>query len=490
MKMNKTFQRRANWLKNIGSLSVLRIFEYLLPLVTLPIVVRVLGPEIYGKWVYAQTVIGFYALAASLGLIVYGQREIAAHPEKTRELVPSILSLRLVLSLMTFVILIGSLIFLKTDRITQWLILLLGLSLIISSLCSLDWIFTGLQRFDKISILQVLSQVIYAGGIIIFLRRPNTVWILPVLTCIGSFTAGFVGWRWLKKEGVRFSIFFTPGQWWIILRVSLYYSFASSMSLIYNKADHLILAWLKGDYALGQYGACYRLMGALMGFILVGISVFAPYAVAVHSQTPERFRLILHKGLLLLCAISLPIAAGSVMFSNHLISLILGPKYLESSAVFSVLALVIPLGVSASFFAGSLLFAPGHHRRYAAAVTVGAIANMLLNVLLIPSMGAMGAALATVFAQGAVTAASIYMGRQYLDGVFNRSLLHPFGAILVMVLVLTVLAPFEFNIAIRVALGALSYAVSLWILDRKDGQELRDLFLSSIGYRKVPTVMP
>jgi PST family polysaccharide transporter len=481
---------QKSWLKNIGSLSVLRLCEYLLPLVTFPIVVRVLGPETYGKWVYAQTVVGFYSLASGLGLMSYGPREIAAHPEKAGKLVSSILSLRVCLSLMTYAILIGSLVFLRPDNVTGLLITLLGLNLVISSLCSLNWIFTGFQRFNKMASLEVFSQIIFVGGTILFLRRSDTVWVLPVLVCAGGISAGMLGWRYLKKEGINVGLSIVPRQWWGILKFSLYYSFASFMSLIYSKADHLILSWMKGDYVLGQYGACYRLMGALMGFVLVVPSVFGFYAVSVYAKTPERFGQLLHKGLLALTAICLPIALGSFSLSHDIIALIIGREYLESVDTFRVLLLVIPLGVSSSFFAGSLLYAPGHHRKYATAVTVGAIANMLFNVLLIPSMGAMGAAVATVFAQASVTGAALYIGRQYLPKVFNRSVLHPVAAGLCMVLVLTMIAGCGLHMVVKIVIGALIYILTLWILDRRDGRELSALVFSHIQIRDLPSVAP
>ena len=305
--------------------------EYVLPLVTFPIVVRVLGPEIYGKWIYTQVLVSFFALGANLGLISYGQREIAAHGEMTKELVPSILSLRLCLSLITYGVLVVSLVFLRPDRITLLLILLFGLTLIINAVFSLDWIFTGLQRFDRLSILQSISQAVMVIGIIVLLHDASTVWVLPILVCGATLLSGLCGWRWLKREGVRFEIRFTPDKWRTILRISLYYSFASFMSLIYNKVDHLILSWMKGDYVLGQYGAYYRVMGALMGFLLIGTSVFAPHAAAVSSRTPERFGSVLHKGLLVMTVVSLPMAAGGFLFSSEIVSLVLGQKYMESA---------------------------------------------------------------------------------------------------------------------------------------------------------------
>jgi len=484
--MNNSTQYGGHWLKNVGYLSILRMVEYVLPLVTFPIVVRVLGPEIYGKWVYAQVLVSFFALGANLGLIPYGQREIAAHREMTQELLQSILSLRLFLSLITYGLLVVSLLFFRPDGTTVLLILLFGLTLIINAVFSLDWIFMGFQRFDRLSILQSISQAVVVIGIIMLLHDANTVWVLPILVCGATLLAGFCGWRWLKREGVRFEIRFTPEKWPAILRISLYYSFASFMSLIYSKVDHLMLSWMKGDYVLGQYGAYYRLMGALMGFVLIGTSIFVPHAAAVISKTPERFGSVLHKGLLVMAVVSLPVAAGGFLFSGEIVSLVLGQQYIESESIFRVLVLIIPLGVSSSFFAGSLLFAPGHHRQYAVAVTLGATVNMLFNILLIPSMGGMGAAIATAFAQASVAGAALYLGRHYLDKVFNRSLLHPIAACAVMVLALTVIVPFGNNVVLRFLCGSLIYAITLWILDRRDGRELQELWLSSTPFRKVP----
>ena len=486
--MNNVTQHSGHWFKNIGCLSVLRVVEYVLPLVTFPIIVRVLGPDIYGKWIYTQVFVSIFALGANLGLISYGQREIAAHDEMTKELMPTILSLRLCLSLITYGVLVVSLVFLRPDRITLLLTLLLGLTLIANALFSLEWVFTGLQRFDRLSILQSMSQAVMVIGIIALLHDARAVWVLPILVCGATLLSGLWGWRWLRREGIRFEICFNPDKWRTILRISLYYSVASFMSLIYNKVDHLILSWMKGDYVLGQYGAYYRVMGALMGFLLIGTSVFAPHAAAVSSRTPERFGAVVHKGVLVMTVVSLPLVAGSFLFSSELVSLVLGQKYIESENVFRVLTLVIPLGVSSSFFAGSLLFAPGHHRQYAVAVTLGAGVNMLFNILLIPTMGAMGAALATAFAQGTVTVAALYMGRHYLGKVFNRSLLHPVGASIVMVLTLTLIFPSGSNTVFRVTAGSLMYAITLWTLDRRDGQELRELLLSFILPRKVPII--
>lgn len=482
MKITKSITPSPNWLMNVGFLSAIQIIGYLLSLIAIPFVVRGLGPTVYGKWVYAQVIVGFFGLLANPGLRTYGLRQFAAQREKARELIPYTLSLLLLLGAATYIILVGSVVLLTKDTMTRWLIILFGLTLLPSAIFGLDWVFAGLQRFDRIAILQLFSQVIFVGGIIMFLRGPKTVWILPVLSLVGTILVGIWGWHWLKGEGIEFRIRFQMGKWWTILQVSLFYGFASVMSLIYNKVDHLMLAWWKGDAVLGQYGASYRLMEILIAFVVIGVSVFIPYAATVFTNAPEKFEHILRKGLLVITTISFPLAAGGVILGNNIVVFLFGPAYYSAGSIFRILALVIPLGVAASFFAGSLLYAPGHHRRYTLAVSLAAMINILFNIILIPSLGGIGAALATAVAQAFLAIAAVYLGRQYLHNIFSKSIVHSFLASIIMLLFL--LLSCGANVLIRIVVGGLIYAFTLGLLDQRNGRELTMLLFSFIKSSK------
>lgn len=466
-------------------MSVLRGIEYVLPLITFPFVVRVLGPETYGKWVYAQVLVGFFALLSSLGVKVYGGREIAASAESAKEIVPCTISLLLILSVVTYTMLASYVLLVERDSTTRLLSLIFGFTLVLQGFFGLDWVFAGFQRFDRLAGLHLVSQFIFVGGVLVLLRNPQAVWLLPTFACLGTFLAGCFGWRWLSQEGVKLRFQYAPEEWWKILKVSVFYGGASFMALVYNKADHLILSWLKGDYALGQYGACYRLVGAIMGFVFIGTSVAGPYITSIVSKVPERFGDVLRKGILLILGISIPLAAGAAVLSKEIVILVLGRDYIESVCVFKCLTLVIPLGALASFLGGSLLFSPGHHRRYAISVSIGAIANMIFNISLIPAYEAIGAAIATVIAQASVAGAAIWMGRRYLVNVAKRCFLHPFLACFVMVLVLRTLDSLEVHVLLIVAIGGAVYLGCLWILDCIDGQELRKVLYSAVGKKSV-----
>ncbi len=464
---------QPNWLANVGWLSAARVFGYLLPLITLPIVVRVLGPEVYGKWVYAQAVVGFFGVAANPGLRTYGLQQVAARRKLAAGLLPPILSLLLTAALVSYIGLVGPIAVLTRDPTSRALVVLLGLNLVLSSVCANDWVFSGLQRFDRVALLQVFSQLITTGGVVLLLRRSETVWLLPVLALVATAAGGLVGWRWLGRAGIRLSLRWSPGDWRDVLRVASFYGMASAMSMVYQKADHLMVGWLKGSAALGQYGGAYRLMEALMGFIAMGTSVVIPYAAATAARDPGEFRQLIRKSLLVLAVVSVPLAAGGAFLADDLVALVLGPSYSASAPAFRVLMLAVPLGGLSSLFAGAVLYAPGHHRRYALAVGIGAVVNMVLNVVLIPPLGGIGAAIATAVAQGSVALAAVAMGRGYLVGAFSRSLLSPFLASGGMAIALLVLQPYQIHVGFKVIAGALVYLAAVWMLDLLNGRDLR-----------------
>jgi O-antigen/teichoic acid export membrane protein len=196
---------------------------------------------------------------------------------------------------------------------------------------------------------------------------------------------------------------------------------------------------------------------------------------------------VIRKGLLVLMAISLPVAVAAIVLSRDIVLLILGEQYGGSTNLFRVLATIIPLGAFSSFFAGTLLFASGHHRRYAFTVSMGAIVNMIGNLFLIPSWGGMGAAIATALAQGTVALCAIYLGRQYLSRVFSRSLLHSFAATAALYALLSVSGESPF--VLRLLAGGGIYFLVLWVLDRKDGRELSHLLGNSV-WRHAPGLIP
>jgi len=450
----------------------------LLTLLTLPLIVRVLGPSVYGKWVYAQTMVGFFALLANPGLTVYGLRQLGAHPEEAGSVVPRVISLMVAFGTVSYLLLCAITLLTTRDQETAFLMMLYGVVLIGGAFFSLEWALNGLLRFDLSALFSMISSAVYAGGVFLLLRRQDQVWVLPVVSIAGSAVGGALGWRWLRRSGVRLRPLTDVRGGASILGISTFYFVSTLMSMLYNKADHLMLSWVRGDDALGQYGASYKLMGAVMGIILSLLAVLVPYAARASSESPERFRSLLRKGTLALAALSLPLATGGSLLAPEIAALVLGPAFKSAGEIFRLLAWNIPCGVFASFFAGSLLYATGHHRRYVFVTGAAAAVNILLNLALIPIMGATGAAITTILAQLTVVATSCYLGRQYMRNVISRSLVHPVLACAVMAGGLSLLTPLGLPVIATVAAGTGVYLTCLMALDRADGRELLAILAS------------
>lgn len=420
----------------------------------------------FGKWAYAQTLVAFFTIFGNLGLTVYGQRQVAADKEGRSEFIPLLVSFRFFLGILSYILLLLSIFFLDTETVTAKLIAIFGLTMITSAVCNLEWIFVGLQKFQIITFLQITSQLIYVAGIIFFLRTADRVYLLPGLILMGGMVSGVIGWRWLKKASLSLSIKFEPKKWLSILHISFYFFLSSLMSMIYNKADHLMLSWMKGDYALGQYAACYTLVGAAMGLVLVGQVVLAPLSTSIFSEQQDKLQSVLKRGFYLLTVFALPMAVGSAILANQLVSLILGQKYIESAFLFRLLCLVIPAGIGASFFAGTVLITLGLYRQYLIAVLCGAVLNIVLNIFFIPAFGGLGAAITTALSQLAVAVSAGYMGRKYISGVIDIDLTSPLFSSVFMSVCLILLGFLTRGLIPLVIAGIVTYFIMLYCAER------------------------
>lgn len=205
---------KKNYLYNT-SLTLLNI---LFPLVTFPYVLRVLGPENYGKFGFAANMVGYLAILASFGLPVYGIKEIAKNREKGKNLSKTFSSLFLIgciTSLLSLSVFLVMMLFVDKMRDETYLFLVVGFTLILNAF-SIDWFYQGLENygfitlrsliFKAVSLVLVFSvihrsgdYVLYAGITVVALGGAN-VWNIVK-------SRGFISF---KKDNLEFSRHMKP----------------------------------------------------------------------------------------------------------------------------------------------------------------------------------------------------------------------------------------------------------------------------------------
>ncbi len=177
---------------------------------------------------------------------------------------------------------------------------------------------------------------------------------------------------------------------------------AGITSMLYLKIDVLMLAAVKGDAAVGIYGAATRLSEVWYAIPMIVSVSLQPVLYGLRQNNPTAYASTRTLVYALMAWSALAIAAGVTVLAAPVSELLFGPKFLPSASVLQVhIWACIPmfLGVADACF----LIAEGRIKTAMARPLVGLITNVALNAALIPPLGAVGAAIATLVSYSAAT---------------------------------------------------------------------------------------
>jgi len=357
---------------------------------------RFLGPEAFGGYSYILTLASLFAILQDGGFSTLIFRE-AARP--TQGLAHRAPLMRQALGHAGLTTLAGAALILALPlRDTSALLLALGYYALFSAGNYVSAELKGHGLFEREALWRMCVRTLTCAGVALALCKPSP----------GPATI-FAGWlagqavalalplaapaRVLPEPRVETSLYRSCGSFLMI----------SAATTIYFKSDIILLTQLGGDEAaVGQYAAAYRLIEAAALFCTPLTHLFfRKLRVSLHQ--PAQFKRSLRIMLSVMCALALSGTALAMWLGPWIIRLAFGERYLHAQSLclwlLPSLLFILPNGVLTQ-----ALVALGREGFYARVTIATAVANILLNVALIPAMGAEGSALATVCTEAVLTA--------------------------------------------------------------------------------------
>jgi O-antigen/teichoic acid export membrane protein len=187
-----------------------------------------------------------------------------------------------------------------------------------------------------------------------------------------------------------------------LLREAFPFVLTMALGLVYFKVDVLMLSVMKGSEAVGQYSAAFRLMEGLLYLSAAYAAALFPTLSRLKSTSGERLRPAVHRATDAVAAVALPAAVALAMLAGPIIHFLYGAEYAASVPALRWIGAAL-FFVFVSHFLGSVLGAVDRQGLTARATLVGVVINVSLNLWLIPRMAHVGAAVATLATQAAVT---------------------------------------------------------------------------------------
>jgi O-antigen/teichoic acid export membrane protein len=455
--------RVSRIINNSAALISLDLLSKAIPLIVFPFLVRVLGPQTYGKLGFAAAFSGFFGLLASPGFSTYATREAARDPNRVPFLVKHVVGARIGFAVNAFVLLlIFSFTVAPKDPTSRLLIVLTGLNFLVGSL-DLQWIFAARSRMWTIALRGAVGQIIYAAFILVFIRHSTDVWIVPVASLLSGLVGALLLWLPARRDYAIPFPDFSPRIWTGFLSFCLIMGLASMMSLIYDQIDTVMLKYLRGDVEVGVYVASYRLMTMAMSFLPILGQVFFPLLSETAGQDAVQEKQYLRWAGYAVFGLALPIATGGFILAGPLSTFVLGSQYQGAAVLLRWLMLTVVMGPLASYFGGQLI-PTGREWRYLISVAAGAVANVALNFLLIPRYGAVAAAITTAISQATVAAMNYYFVRDLPRPRLAGAIAFSVAATTFMALSLLGLQSIvTLHVVVMVVLGAMLYFMAFFV---------------------------
>ena len=256
-----------------------------------------------------------------------------------------------------------------------------------------------------------------------------------------------------------------------MLRRTLPFALDDALSYAYIRADAVLLGVLAGARAVGFYQAATNLVLYLNVLPrMLNMSLY-PRMSRAWPKDPDQVALLRDGSLRILGIVSMPIMVGSFLLAERVFPLVYGSGFHEAVLCYLILVPVIPIRMLGNTL-GTALTAVDRQTPRTVAVAIAAAANILINLLVIPRWGFLGAAGVTVATELGLFVAYAAMLRHVLGPSRLRSAVVVPGIACVPMAV-AVLLTLDLFVAIPIVLGAAAYLGALYLVIAAMRPELR-----------------
>ena len=448
-----------NYLYNV----VYQILLLLVPLITVPYISRVLGPELVGINSYTNSWMTFFMLVGQMGIALYGNREVAYHRENPIErskIFWGIELLQVITITCALIAYLGAVLLFSTTFKEYFL---LQSFWIIAAGVDVSWYFMGVENFQRIVFRNMLVKLASVALIFLVVKGNNDLGKYIALLGLSNLVGNLTLWPYLKDE-----IKWVPISTWHPFRhfyPALLLFVPTITTQVYLVVNRLMLGRMSTQSQLGQFQYTDQIIKVILAVVTASGQVMLPHIANKFSKGDVKgIRDSLYNSFDFITAIAIPMMFGIMAIAKQFAPWFLGKQFNDAGILMMIEAPVI-LFIGWSNVTGTQYLMPiNRTKEYTVSVTVGAVINVIANLFLIALWGARGATLATDISEFAVAAVQLVyirqtISRRKLFGQMWKYLLS--GGIMFIItyrlaMIMNMTIP---NLAIEVIIGAVIYII-------------------------------
>ncbi len=457
---------KRNYIYNL----IYQLLVIILPLVTTPYISRILYADGIGVVSFAESIVSYFVLFASLGVGLYGQREISYYQDdkdKRSEVFWNTLIFKFITSAVILLLyIIVSIFYFKSN-----IYYIFSIS-ILSVFFDITWFYQGMEEFGKIVVRNIIFKILSIAFIFLFVKSKSDIGLYAFSICFFTFMGSISLWVYLKHY-VSKPIFenIKPFKDFRVI-ISL---FIPTIAIqVYTVLDKTMIGIItKSDFENGYYDLSIKISKILLTIITsLGVALIPRVGLLYSNNDDDNLKKLIYKSYRFVWFMGIPLCFGLFMISNNFVPWFLGAGYDKVAILIKILSfLIIIIGLS-NVTGMQYLIPTKKQNAFTISVCIGALVNLVLNYILIRNFLSIGAATASVIAECAVTAYQIYRIRKEISAkkiLFEgrNYFIAGFFMVLIIYVFMRNLIPSVKNSMLIAIVGAVSYFVILTILKDK-----------------------
>ena len=476
--------------KNMIFSIIYRVINMVFPLVTVAYVSHVLMASGVGKVNRAQNIAQYFLLLAPLGIVNYGTREIARIRDDERKVERLITELLIINALSTLICivlyysLVSGVPFFDADKTLFYVV---GIPLVFN-LFNVEWFYQGCEEYVYITIRSMLIKCISLILIFMLVKTKGDYLVYALIYALGLGGNHVFNFVKLIKKRIKFDF----ASIRLVLHIkSIFFLFLSNIAIeLYTLLDTTMLGYMCTDAVVGYYTNSIRLVKIIVSLISAIGAVLLPRLSYYKEQnmTAECNELI-NKVTKVMLFFAIPSGLGIALLAEPIVLFLFGKSFIPAiSTIRIATGLIYVLGFS-NLFGTQILLTFKQEQKLLICTVLGAMSNIILNIMLIPNFQHNGAIVASVISESIVTFMTFLYAKSYIS--INVPIKYViqlgfagFGMSIIVFLLLKVLLNSLLCITISVILGSIVYFYLCIICGNSIALYGQRVILKHIRYRR------
>lgn len=470
---NKNSSLTKNYIYNL----IYQLFTFLPLLIITPYLSHVLGAQKIGIYSFTTSILSYFVLFGCLGVNLYGQRQIAATRNNLKKMTNTFYEL---FFLKTIFILLSSLVYICfcfSDSVygVYYKILIFQL---LFNIFDITWFYQGIEDFKTISVQTMIVKIVLTLSIFLFIKDENSLLIYFIIMVISYCLTQTLLLIHLKENIGKFNI----------KEINIFKHFKNTIIIfipqiaiqIYTVLDKTMIGWILNDMKeVGYYEQAQKLIHLCLMVITSFGTVMVPRISNLYAkQKQDELNEKINQSFKVVSFIAFPMCFGLMAITNCLVPWFFGEQFISLNKLLPVLSLLF-LAIGFNNITGiQYAISTSHQQKFTVSVIVGALINIVLNLILIPNYGALGASIASVVSETVIFIVQIFYFKSIFDfkKIFLSNIKYFYFSIIMAIVVYIVGMIFSSNIfttVLQIAIGLVIYFVLL-LISKDDflGQQL------------------